>query len=318
MKTQPIQVALAATLGILMGTGFLAAPSSCLAQWVPRAGDGTLSVVYEYTRVTDHLFSQNVDGLVDPASGYVGGPDNHFYLGDVFGQSINVSADYGVWNNFAASASVTYVTSKYNGRSPESPDDDGSYHGSFQDGVLTVRYMFPWEGFAITPTVGYRLPLTDYPTMGHVSVGKGQRELPVGIIVGRSLSPFLPRAYLSGAYTYAFVENLHGYSLDQRHYDLTAGYILSRTVSFGGYLQYLDTVDGIDWLTDIVDEESFMNHDAAAKTQYLHGGGSVSLSLGGSFGVTFSYVGTISGKNTHAGQSVSVAPTWGFRSPFSH
>ena len=290
-----------------------ALPASSNAQWVPNPGEGTVSVGYQYTRIADHLFSQSVDGLVDPATGYVGGPGNRYYMGDIFGQTVNVSADYGVWRGLAVSAGAAYVSSMYSGRFVEGPKDDGKYHGNLQDATLGVQYMLPWKEFAITPSVGVRVPITNYNTLGHVSVGKHLREFPIGISVGRSLDPLLPRAYLAGSFAYSFVQHHHEHNIDQRHYELDAGYVLRKSISVGGTLQYVSTVGGIDWFTDdLSGAEMWSDHDAAAKTRYLRAGGLLSFSFGRGVGLGISYLGTLSGANTHAGQSLMVAPSWGF------
>lgn len=313
MQAERAQLRIVFTL--VVAAWVLALPALCNAQWVPSPGEGTVSLGYQYTRVTDHLFSVDMSGITT-RRGYVGGPGNHMYLGDIFGQTVNLSADFGVWRGLAVSASAAYVSSRYSGKARENPEvDDGHYHGRLQDGTFGVQYMIPWKQFAITPSVGARFPLKEYSVVGHTSAGKKLYELPIGISVGRSLGPLLPRAYLGASFAYSFVENHHEHSLDQRHYGLSGGYILTNSISVGGVLRYLKTVDGIDWFTDINSQEAFHDHDAAAKAEYLRAGGYVSFSLGRSFSLTLSYLGTISGENTHSAQSVTITPTWSFRAP---
>jgi len=157
-------------LTVVIASFALTLPGLCAAQWTPGPGEGSVSVGYQYTRITKHLFSQDVTGIVDPGSvTYVGGPGNRFYLGDVFGQTVDLTADYGVWRGLAVNAGAAYVSSKYSGLSPEGPQDDGRYHGSLQDASLTVEYMIPWQEFAITPSVGARIPIRGYNTLGHVT-----------------------------------------------------------------------------------------------------------------------------------------------------
>jgi hypothetical protein len=291
-------------------------PAASLAQWGPEPGHGSLSLGYQFTRITDHFFSINVDGVVDSATGYVGGPGKRYYLGDVYGQSVYISAAYGIWRGLSISGSGTYLTSKYDGKFPEAGADDGRYHGSIQDGSFSLQYMYSWQEFAITPSVGLRLPLSDYSTLGHVSVGKHLREVPLGISVGRSLSPLLPRAFLSGSFTYAFVQNHHEHSLDQRHFAGSAGYIVTNSLSVGGFTEYVNTIDGLDWaLDDLSGDEEWHDHDVAAKASYLRVGGYVSLSLGQDLGIRLSYLDTVSGENSHAGRSITFEPTWSFTAP---
>jgi hypothetical protein len=294
-------------------------PLLAWAQWVPAQGEGTFAIGYQFTRITDHFFSVNLDGYVDPATGYVGGPGKRFYLGDVYGQAVNGSVSYGVWRGLGVSASATYLTSKYDGRFVEGPRDDGQYHGSLQDGLVTAQYMFQWNEFAITPSVGRRFPITGYPTLGHVSVGKDLRETPVGISIGRSLGPFLPRAFLTGSFTYSFVENHHEHSLDQRHFGASGGYILSNTLSLGSFTEYVNTIDGFDWANDdLSGEEEWHDHDAAAKAKYLRVGGYAGFTLSRRFGFRISYLATPSGENSHAGRSITFEPSWNFTAPLVH
>lgn len=291
-------------------------PSLCASQWLPSPGEGSVAVNYQYTRVTDHLFSHSVEGLYDPASGYTGGPGERWYMGDIYGQTANVTASVGIWRRLALSGGVAYLVSKYKGKSPEASIDDGKYHGGLQDASFALEYMIPWQSFAITPLVGISFPTRDYPTIGHVSVGSGLHVIPVGVSVGRSLAPLLPRAFLSTSFTYSIVENYHGYSLDQRSLNFAGGYSVSRKVAVGGMMQFEDTIDGIDWYSDTFTEEVFHDHDLAAQSRALRGGGYVSFSIGRSFGVRVSYVSTLSGENTHAANSITITPTWNFRTPF--
>ena len=290
-------------------------PTDVHAQWVPPPGQGSLSLGYQYTRIYDHLFSVDVDGVVDPVSGYVGGPDNHFYYGDIFGQTVTLSGAYGVWHGLALNGGVAYVTSKYTGKFPEGLQDDGSYHGSIQDATLTAQYMIPWQQFAITPFIGAELPLRNYETLGHVSVGKHLKEMPVGIAIGRSLSPLLPRAYLGGSFAYAFVEDDHMYDLDQRRWDGSVGYAITNAFSVGGVYEHVETIDGVDWWYSEFTEDMWEGHDAAAKAKYTRVGGYVGFSMMRGLSTTVSFMDTVDGENTHSSQSITVTPTWTFGGP---
>ena len=304
---------------VLLTLGFFVLLSgTAQAQWVPRPGEGTVSFTYQFTRAYDHLFSQNVDGVVAPGTGYIGGPGKHFYLGDIFGQSQELSADLGLWRGLAGSVSAAYVISKYSGLTPEGPDDDGRYHGGLQDFAGSLRYMMLWQEFSVTPGVSLRIPLTDYDQLGHVSIGKGLDEWAPGLAVGRSLSPWLPNAYVAGSFTFALVEDHHDHELDQRRYSVDAGYIVNDRVAMGGSLQHVNTVDGIDWLTDIVTEQNFHDHDVAAKARFTRVGAFMSVSPRQTFGFRLSFMATVAGVNTHSTQSVTITPYWNFHAPFGH
>ncbi len=289
----------------------LGVPAWCGAQWVPNPGEGAVSLGIQHTRVTKHLFS----GDMTP---YGGNARGELYMGDIFGESVNLGADYGIWRGLAVSASAVYLRNKYSGVAPEGPEDDGTYHGSLQDASFTAEYMFAWEGFAITPSVGAEVPIRDYSRLGHSALGGRLRALPLGISVGRSLDPLLPRAYLAGSFSYSTVEKLHGYNLDNREFGLSGGYILTKSISVGGSVSHFSNVGGIDWFEDdLSGAEMWADHDAAAKAKYVRGSGYVNFSLRHDIGVRISYIDTISGENTHNGRSITITPSWSFRTPFA-
>ena len=64
----------------------------------------------------------------------------------------------------AVSASLAFVSAKYDGRAPVSADDDGSWHGALQDFRLGVRYQVVTAPVAVTPSVGFAFPVSDYET----------------------------------------------------------------------------------------------------------------------------------------------------------
>jgi len=104
-----------------------------------------------------------------------------------------------------------------------------------------------------------------------------------------------------------------------RRAPVSAGYLLKKSISVGGTLQHVNTIDGIDWFTDDLagNEELFHDHDVAAKAKYWRAGASLSFSLGRGVGLGISYLGTLSGENTHSGRSITVTPTWSFGAPRS-
>ncbi len=283
----------------------LVSPTSSHAQaWVPAPGEGSVSAGYQYTTVREHLLSVPLDG------------SKRWDWGRIFGRTAEFSADYGVLPGLAASASVAYLSSKYVGSGPEGPLDDGRYHGDLQDFAFGVRYLVAWQSIAITPMLITSIPAKDYSTFGHSAVGRGKKELAVGLAVGRSLEPLAPSAFVQMTYQRAIVENHHEHSLDQNRFGASAGYFLGRRFSFGGLFQYMNTVDGVDWMLSEGTEQNWHDHDTAAKVKALRAGGFLSVSLSRGLGLRLSYMSTFDGANTHDSRSFTITPTWNFATPF--
>ena len=71
--------------------------------------------------------------------------------------------------------------------------------------------------WVLTPAVSYGFPTTAYATLGHSALGRHLNELRLGLIWGRFLSfSGARKAYLQGAYSYAFMEDTADVSLDRK------------------------------------------------------------------------------------------------------
>jgi hypothetical protein len=288
----------------------LAAPAHAQA-WVPEPGTGTLTLDYQFTHVKNHVFS------VDMAA--YGGNGPRVDMGKIDGQSGQFNVDYGVLRNLGFSASVAYVAARYRGTDPESMMDDGSFHGTLQDYALDVRYMVPWQGFAITPSLGYAAPTHAYDLHGHVASGRGNSSFNAGVAVARTLAPWVPGAWLQGGYTHEFVKNVQQWGLDVNSYSGTLGFLVLPQLSASGYFTYSAAEDGIDWYWDDFSLPGVeQNHDRAAKFLIRRAGGTLSYQLRASNGVFVDVGGMVSGANTHDGISYTVGTNWNFVGPFAH
>jgi hypothetical protein len=323
MKLGPRRYGTAPIIALVFFAGTLFPVRHASAQaWVPGKGRGNVALSYQNTNINYHLFSTDLVGYYDPATGYAGGPDNRLAMGEVTGQSVFLSAEYGLLSRLALSTSITYESSRYVGLSPESPNDDGQYHGSMQDIFIGARYMLDWNDFAITPLAGYQFPSTDYNNFGHTAVGRGLGVGTVGLALGRTLAPALPRIYLQAAYTYAIIENVDEFNLDQNRLAGQVGYALTNFVTVGGAVSYSKSVDGVDWITDLSTPEDvnehFGHHDIAAKETVTHAGAFISWAIPGGGGLSFSYLGTPAGENSHAANSFTVGTSWNFSTPWTY
>lgn len=283
----------------------LLAPGLAYAQaWVPQPGQGFFTLEYQYTDVGDHLFSEDI--IEDGAN-----LGNSVNLGDIRGNSLAFSFDYGVFRKLAVSGSLPFISSKYSGEFPENPEvDDGNYHSEFQDLSLTARYMFNVERFAVTPLFSAVIPTHDYETFGHTSVGRNIVELRPGIAMGRTLFPLIPSGYVQASYVYTFTEEIDGVGTDRSNMGLSLGYFITRSLgaSVNGGLQIGH--EGLDWAHDL-HEENFDTHDRVAKASWFRLGGSLSYALMENLTLSLSAATTLWGENTHEATSVGLLTSWG-------
>lgn len=290
--------------------GLLTAALTRAQAWVPDVGDRTFSLSTQYSRVTRHLFSVDVSGVVDPTSGYLLGPGNAAYFGDVVAVSNSLGGEYVPARNIAVTAEMAYTTARYRGRFPESTSDDGSFHGALQDASLGVRYMARRGPAVLTPSLDLRFPLTDRNRFGHVGAGSRLTSLALGLNAGRSLDPIAPLAYVFASYARVFVEDVDGFSLDRNQASAGIGTFITRSLSAQAHFRYTDTVDGVDWWW--ADGRQLAHHDAAAKAMSRRAGLSSGLTLTRHMGLALSWETTLSGANVHAAQTLTAGLSWSF------
>jgi hypothetical protein len=256
--------------------------------------------------------------------------DGHFAADgreDPFGgtraRSLWVEGIYAIKDGLAISTGLPFVTTKLTGSFPEGVqlgplDEDRKYHAAFKD----FRFELAWNvvpgDFAVTPFVGIGLPSHEYEYKGEAVPGKGLREVYVGAAAGRSLSPFLPRAYLHARYAYAFVEtvDVDVDKLDRSNLDTELGYEVAPRLLVRALARWQVTHGGLDLEDMRHHPEFFRTHDRAARTNYFNLGLGASFALGASWDVYAIFIKTLSGENAHQSRSLSIGATWYFGGGF--
>jgi hypothetical protein len=300
-------LALAATVALCGGM----AGGAHAQAWVPAAGTATTTLDYQKTMVNYHLFGNDM-------TAFGGDADGRADLGKIRGQSIQLGIDYGIARNLAFSASVAYVGATYHGTFPEDEMDDVTFNGTLQDASLGLRYMVPWQGFAITPNVSFSFPTHEYSHHGHTAVGKGNTALSAGLAIGRTLDPVASNVWLQATYAHQFVKDVEEWGLDANEVTGSAGWFPMSRLAVSGYYTYHSTTDGIDWFYSDFTEQVEEHHDQAAQTKFHRAGGTLGYQLNATTGM-FLDVGTIlSGRNTHDGVSYTFGTTWSFLGPSIH
>lgn len=292
------------------GIAFFFLASSALAQaWLAPKGEAAFGVAYQNIYTRDHLFSE---GEV---------ADN----GRIRMNMVVLGLTYSFTDRLAASASVPYVSSRYDGTRPHNAPgferiDDGSYHGTFTDFRLDLRYNLLRDPAMVTPFVSAIIPTRDYATFAHAAPSSGLEQYLVGVSVGRRLDPILEAGFAQLRYSYAFQERVLGISHDRSNADLEVGYFLTPSLGISAIGSYQKTHGGIELpLTGTPENDAFrgtpyyVHHDQLAQSNFLNVGGIVSYALTGTVDVFASYQTMVWGRNVHAIQpGLAFGMSWGF------
>jgi hypothetical protein len=280
--------------------------SSALAQaWLAPRGEASFGAVYQNIYTRDHLF---FDG--EPFDG-----------GRIRMNMAVFGLAYSFTDRLAASASVPYVSARYDGRSPHATSvDNGEYHSGFTDLRLDLRYNLWSEPAVITPFVSAIIPTRDYPTFAHAAPSSGLEQYLVGVSVGRRLDPILEAGFAQLRYSYAFVEEVLGVSHDRSNVDLEVGYFLTPSLGISALGSYQKTHGGLDLPVPgtpagvaFRQTPYYVHHDQLARSDYLNLGGIVTYALTGTVDIFASYQSTVWGKNIHPVQpGLAFGLSWGF------
>ena len=292
--------------GSCAGIALFFLASSALAQaWLAPKGEASFGVAYQNIYTRDHIFSKG----------------ERFDSGRIRMNMVVFGVGYSFTDRLAAAASVPYVSTRYDGTRPHVAQiDDGSYHGTFTDLRVDLRYNLWREPAMVTPFVSAIIPTHDYATFAHAAPSTGLKRYLVGVSVGRRLDPILEAGFAQLRYSYAFQERVLGISHDRSNLDLEIGYFLTPSLGISAIGSYQKTHGGIKLpLIGTPENDAFrqtpyyVHHDQLAQSNYLNLGGIVSYALTGTVDVFASYQSTVWGENMHAIQpGLAFGLSWGF------
>jgi len=269
--------------------------------WVPPKGEGAVSFTLQDLYVKDHIATTtHVD------AGHV---NTIVALADV---------SYGLTEKVAVDLAVPFVAARYHGNfaHPGTDIDDGTYHHSFTDMRVSVRYNLWRGGAVITPYVGTIVPTHDYAFYGHAAFGEGLREVQVGTYIAKTFTAGVPGLFLSGRVGYGFVEKVLDISHNRSQADLEAGYFITPRLNTFFTLGGQITHGGIDFPLGglpALPAEFKLVHDIIQRVNYLHAGGGLAYSLSDSIDLFGSFTRLVAGRNGHAlNRGISVGVSMGF------
>jgi hypothetical protein len=283
--------------GSCAGIALFFLASSALAQaWLAPKGEASFGAAYQNIYTRYHLFSEGEE--------FDGGRIRMNMA--VFGLT------YSFTDRLAASASVPYVIVRYDGTTPHvAPGfeyvDDGSYHGTFTDLRLDLRYNVLREPAMVTPFVSAIIPTRDYATFAHAAPSSGLEQYLVGFSAGRRLDPILDAGFAQLRYSFAFAEKVLGVSHNRSNVDLEIGYFLTPSLGLSALGSYQRTHGGIELplpgtpaATAFRGTPYYVHHDQLAQSNFVNVGGIVSYALNGTVDLFASYQTMVWGRSLHA------------------
>ena len=291
---------------------FFVLASSALAQaWLPPKGEASFGVAYQNTYTRDHWLSEG---------------EKFDRGGRIRMNMVVFGLTYSFTDRLAAGASVPYVVTRYDGKFRHVEPgfervDDGSYHGTFTDLRLILRYNLLREPAMVTPFVSAVIPIRDYAIFAHAAPSMGLKQYLVGASVGRRLDPILEAGFAELRYSYAFQEKAIGISHDRSNADLEIGYFLTPSLGISAIANFQKSHGGIDTpccpgtpaFTAFMKTPEYFYHNQLARSDYLNFGGIVSYALTGTVDVYASYQSMVWGRNIHSVQpGLAFGLSWGF------
>ncbi|HTL37140.1 MAG TPA: hypothetical protein VL326_28590 [Kofleriaceae bacterium] len=257
-------------------------PAHGQGAWTPPEKSLTVDFAYQYV----------------PSSSVVIDPDisvsdrntqNHIFM---------LSGVYVPIEKLAVEAGVPFGLFKYTSTAKHTPPgewDDGSFHASLTDLRVGARYQVLEEPIlALSPHIGFSIPLMDYEVLGFATGGRHLKTLHIGASVGRSFDPVLPDLYFTGTYEFSIAERSDLTSktddIKQRRSDISAeiGYLfldgklnvnLAMNARFQhGGINFADFAKFENGMP-VVDPELINNHDPILNEDFWFLGGGVSYEI---------------------------------------
>jgi hypothetical protein len=289
---------------ILCALGLLATPFEAFAQaWVPAKREGAVAISVQNTNVKQHLATTT---RVD--------------AGHIDSNALLLDFTYGLTDKIAIDVALPFVMSKYSGdfAHPGTDIDNGDYHSSFTDVRFAVRYNLTRGGGAvITPYIGSVVPSHDYAYYGHAAPGQRLNELQVGVYAAKLFDRGIPGMFVSGRYSYGFVEKVLDISHNRTSADLEVGYFF--TPSFRAFAmtstQY--SHGGIDFPTTggmrALPLAQQPVHDQIQRVNFVDVGAGAAFSITDTIDIFGSFSRLVTGRNGHAlNRGITFGASWSF------
>ncbi len=296
-------------------------PSIADAQaWLPKKGEGSFGLSYAFFNGGDHLYpTDSIDG--QSTRGYTADGDRWF-LGDESNHSVSAHLDLGLSERLAVSTSASWVAARYEGNAPWNLNlDDGQHHATIQDARIQLRALTSRAPVRLVPYAAIQFPISRYETVGHAAPGRHLVSWSLGVYVGRSLSPWLPRMYAQLRYGHSSDEENQGFRLNRNDVDIEIGYRAARNLRLRFLSALSATSGGSAWGSD-----GSAGHGSSAQGELdatisqirsLRAGLGLSYTLFENWTASILYISILDGENTLDGDFFSVSLGLDFTTPWA-
>jgi hypothetical protein len=249
------------------------------------------------------------------------GPEGKFIKSGTTTHQVTLGLEYVPINRLAISVSLPFVALKYTGDKTAYPHpggasyDNGKTHATLTDLRSTIRYAVLRMPVALSPHIGFTLPVADYETVGNTVGGRHLKAISVGAGVG---TLFDSDTYIHALYEYSFVEKYDrtpdtakagqnrsdasftlGQKLYEQRVDLHADANLR--VTHGGLAFH-------DYLIWTPDEK--MYHDPILRESIFLVGAGIGYQVSNSFSLQAAARLFVKGYNTQNASVIAVGMTW--------
>jgi hypothetical protein len=285
--------------------------------FLPPAGEGSVAVTYQNLFARGHL-DLNGDRMTGPS-----GSD------PTQAHSMILEADIGVTDRMAVSVSMPYIRSKYGGSTPHLVGgsgpiqewDDGTYHGTFQDFRVGVRFKVIARPLAVSTFVAAIVPSHHYPSTAHAAVGKDLRAIVVGGAAGGFLDAIAPGLFFQTQFSHAVTQEVLDLRPNRTHLDAEVGYFITPRLSLSFVESYQMTHNGLDLIAfndpmtvahihghpEIPITGIYRrNHDRLQRSNFLNLGGGIAYALTDSLQVFAASSQTVWGENVHPMRALNI------------
>ena len=302
----------------LVVAGLLLPVSSFCQAFLSPQGEGSVSVLYQYSIDRLHAFSNGRTRDV----------------GHMYWDTVVLDADYSLTDRLALRVSLPFLEGKYAGSAPHQIIrgntftnvrlDDGAYHGTVTDFRVDLRYSLTKGKLKIVPDFQATLPAHPYPTFLHAVYGTDSREFRGGVSVGRTLDPIARRAFFQGRYGFGYTpQKFAGIALKVSYGEFQLGYLLGRKFVIQGVAYGEYSHNGIDWDYNLwpgnLTQDQWINHIRASRGKLLDAGVSIGYSFNRSTNMVVSVGHSFWGENTHLRYLITtVGFVKAFSAPWSH
>ena len=260
--------------------------------WVPPAGIGLVSVMYQTIDNTNHRLTDG--SLLD---GY-----------DSISRGVLFNLDYAITDRISFSVGVPYLGSKYTGPEPSffglAVDDCFCWQRGWQDFGFSARYNLTNAAFALTPSVSFGVPTHNYDYFGEAVLGRNLNEMRISVDAGQRLDAISDRLSVSGRYSYAFVEEVVDLPNNRSNFGIEAGFLATRKMATRVAFSWQRSHGGLR-SSDPFTEEQYQQYDRIIKDNNFHVTGGLSYSLPKVDLFAF-YVHYAGGTDTHAGRAINI------------